>query len=120
MVLRIFLMVFLLAFSPFLTGSLSAQEPDNSILVAEGPRLSKAVGHFSRARQLLISALREFDKGSKVASPEVLIDIEAWRNSVSDRANDLQVIIAPQPRVTNDGVTFDAEIKIFDNIKDKQ
>lgn len=98
-----------------ISSSSYAAEKKFGIEKAEGPRLSKAVGHYSRARQLLLSAIREFDKGVKVASPEILIDITKWKESVGERAHDLETIIAPQPRVTKEGVTYDAEIKIFDN-----
>jgi hypothetical protein len=87
------------------------------IEVAEGSRLSAAVGHYSRARQLLLSALKEFDSGVKVASPEVLINIKEWRDSINDRAEDLERVIAPQPRVTKDGITYPSEITIMGGSK---
>lgn len=91
-----------------------ADEKKNGIEKASGPALSAAVGHYSRARQLLLSALHEFDAGAKIASPEILVDIKEWRQSVNDRAEDLERVIAPQPRVTKDGISYPSEIKIMD------
>lgn len=96
-------------------GNVSADTKEEGILVVENAELSAAIGHYTRARKLLLAALKEFDKGSSIANPEVLIDVEAWRQSVSDRAEDLQIIISPQPRISKDGVHYDADIKIFDN-----
>ena len=95
--------------------TVSADEKEYGIEKAEGARLSIAIGHYTRARQLLLSAVREFDKGVKLANPEILIDIEKWRANINGRAQDLEVIISPQPRVSNEGVTNTGDIKIFDN-----
>lgn len=88
---------------------------DKGIIMAEPDKVSKANSHYKRARSLLLTALREFDKGAAVASPEILLDVESWRKKLVDNANDLNIIIDPQPRISSEGVTHDSSIKIFDN-----
>ena len=113
--LRLFLSLFFL--NLLVIPNVYAEENEHGIERATGPKLSAAIGHYTRARKLLLTALKEFDRGAQIASPEVLIDIEEWRTSINDRAEDLKIIIAPQPRITKDGVQYDADIKIFDNKK---
>lgn len=88
---------------------------DDNLLTAEGSKLDGAKGHFKRAHGLLIAAIREFDKGTSLASPEYIINIEAWRADVQDRADDLNIILSPQPRISKEGVNYEENIKIFDN-----
>ena len=107
-------LVAVLIFSILLAQPLLAEEKKRGIETASGTSLTAAVGHYSRARQLLLSALKEFDAGARIASPEILIDIKEWRQSLNDRAEDLERVISPQPRVTKDGVSYPAEIKIME------
>ncbi len=106
------LITLLLSFS-----SVSAETGPEGIQVAEGAALSKAVGHYSRARQLLLMALKEFDRGAGIASPETILDQEKWRVKLGELADDLTVVISPQPRISKEGVMNDPDIKIFDNLK---
>lgn len=111
-------LIILATFICFFSGNLfadSSEVKDIGIIVAEPETVSKANSHYKRARALLLTALREFDKGAAVASPEVLLDVESWRKKLIDNANDLNIIIDPQPRVSTEGVTHDPSIKIFDN-----
>lgn len=85
---------------------------------AEGPQLAKAVGHYARARSLLLAAIREFDKGAKLANPSSLVDSEEWRDTVAARAKDLQRVLAPQPRASRDGIRYDADTRLLgDEVK---
>jgi hypothetical protein len=77
------------------------------IISAKGEKLAIATGHYARARALLISALREFDKGLELVDPNALVDVNLWRNSILDRAEDLERILDPQPRKSRGGVRFD-------------
>src|SRR5438128_652091 len=52
--------------------------------------LSTAIGHYSRARSLLVSAIREFDLGYKLVDPSSIIDAEQWRKILVTRARDLE------------------------------
>ncbi len=79
-----------------------------------GPeQATEAVAHFARARSLLIAALREFDKGRKIASPSELLDVARWRNSLIDRAEDLDRVLDPQPRATKGGIRFEADPRLL-------
>ncbi len=109
---------YLVLLSLFLVAPPVFAEPETEgIQVAEGATLSKAVGHYSRARQLLMMALKEFDRGSSTASAETLLDQEQWRIKLGQLADDLTVVISPQPRISKEGVMNDPDIKIFDNLK---
>ena len=80
---------------------------------ASGERLASAVGHYARARSLLIAAVNEFDKGYKIANPEAILDSKEWRATLIDRADELRKILDPQPRVTRGGVKFDADSRLL-------
>jgi hypothetical protein len=80
---------------------------------ATGERLATAVGHYARSRSLLIAAINEFDKGYKVANPDAVLDSKEWRATLIDRAEELQKILDPQPRVTRGGVKFDADSRLL-------
>ena len=76
-------------------------------------RLASAIGHYARARALIISAVNEFDQGRKLSDPNPLLDGETWRNAVIDRAEDLERVLDPQPRTTRTGVKFDADPRLL-------
>lgn len=71
-------------------------------------RSSAAIGHYARARAMLVEALAEFEQARKLARPDLLLDPEQWRSSVVSRAEDLNRVLDPQPRVTRSGVHFKA------------
>ena len=91
------------------SGSSSSSGIEN----ATGERLATAVGHYSRARSLLIAAINEFDKGYKIANPDAVLDAKIWRNTLIDRAEELQKVTDPQPRVTRGGVKFEADTRLL-------
>lgn len=111
---NMFLPAFLLV---FLATSAFAENSENIAKVrletAKGEELSAAMGHYGRARALLITAVREFDMGAAKASPEALLDIEAWRNSLIGRAKDLERVLDPQPRVSAGGVKYQADSRLL-------
>lgn len=74
---------------------------------------AEAVAHFARSRALLISALHEFDKGRKIARPDELIDSTKWRNTLIDRAEDLERVLDPQPKATKGGIKFSADPRLL-------
>ena len=79
-----------------------------------GPeQATEAVAHYARARSLIIAALHEFDKGRKIASPSELLDPVAWRNTLIDRAEDLDRVLDPQPRATKGGIRFEADPRLL-------
>lgn len=99
----------------------STAQADQAVAVerATGERLSTAVGHYSRARSLLIAALREFDQGQKLANPSALLDSAKWRGSVLNRAEELERILDPQPRASKGGVKFNADTRLLGEAKSK-
>lgn len=74
---------------------------------------ARAIGHYARARSLLIAALREFDIGMKVAEPSTLFDPSGWRDSIAQRATELERVLDPQPRSTSDGVKFSPDRRLL-------
>jgi hypothetical protein len=75
--------------------------------------VTEAVAHFARARSLIIAALHEFDKGRRIASPSDLLDAAQWRNTLIDRAEDLDRVLDPQPRATKGGIKFEADSRLL-------
>jgi len=84
-----------------------------SISHANRQQLAGAIGHYARSRALLLEALREFDAGLKLANPQVLVDVAQWRNDILDRAEDLEKILDPQPRASEDGVVFQGDPRLL-------
>lgn len=74
---------------------------------------ARAIGHYARARSLLIAALREFDIGMKVAEPSTLFDPSGWRESIAKRATELERVLDPQPRSTSNGVKFSPDRRLL-------
>lgn len=75
---------------------------------ASPERTAAALGHYARARALLVEALAEFEQGKKLARPDLLIDSEEWRLDVISRTEELNRVLDPQPRVTRSGIRFQA------------
>lgn len=71
-------------------------------------RSKDAVGHYARARAMLVRALQEFEEGRKLARPDLLLDAEEWRLSVISRAEELNRVLDPQPKVVRSGTRFSA------------
>lgn len=74
---------------------------------------AEAIAHFARSRSLIIAALHEFDKGRKIASPSELLNPVEWRNTLIDRAEDLDRVLDPQPRATKGGIKFEADPRLL-------
>ena len=102
-----------IAITSLIIPGATAQVAPVAIERAQGPRLATAIGHYGRARNLLLTAIREFDKGAKLADPSALIDAKEWRDTLVYRAEDLERILAPQPRATRDGVKFEADSRLI-------
>lgn len=75
---------------------------------ASAERVAAARGHYARARTLLVEALAEFERGRRIARPDILLDPEEWRLSVVSRTEELNRVLDPQPRVTRSGTRFKA------------
>lgn len=75
---------------------------------AEGITLSKAVGHWSRARAYMNLAVREFDKGTEIVDPDAIIDAKELRSDLLNKIQILERVIDPQPRATEEGVRYNA------------
>lgn len=106
-------LLFVVNFAGFAAAEDVGSVAKASLQSAKGEDLSEAMGHYGRARALLITAIREFDKGAAKASPEALLDVEAWRNSLIGRAKDLERVLDPQPRVSAGGVKYEADSRLL-------
>ncbi len=84
-----------------------------SIGQASQEQAAEAVAHYARSRALLIAALSEFDQARKVARPDELIDPVKWRNTLIDRAEDLERVLDPQPRATKGGIRFSPDPRLM-------
>jgi hypothetical protein len=104
--------LFILAVGFLSVGSVNAETGTVKLERADPSQIANATGHYSRARSLLIAAIREFDKGQKFADPSSLIDTLAWRNTLVDRAEDLEHILSPQPRVSQSGIQYQADSRL--------
>lgn len=80
---------------------------------ANHEEVTEAVAHYARARALLITAVQEFDKARKIARPDELIDSTKWRNTLIDRAEDLERVLDPQPKATKGGIKFSADSRLL-------
>jgi len=73
---------------------------------AGAERTQAAVGHYARARALLVEAMREFDAGKDIARPDLILNSETWKAGVSARADELAHVISPEGRETAGGTRF--------------
>ncbi len=78
---------------------------------------AEAVAHYARSRALLVSAIEEFDRGRSLAKPDELLDATKWRNTLIDRAEDLERVLDPQPRATRGGIKFQADSRLLPEAK---
>ncbi len=107
----IFLSSAVLSFISLLPISVEAQAREK--IVNNSERDTIAIGHYSRARALLIEAIAEFEIGKTVSDPSLIIDSERWRGSLVVRAEELNRIIEPKPRITRSGVEYGANSKLL-------
>lgn len=84
---------------------------------ANQEQAAEAVAHYARSRALLVSAIREFDAARKIARPDDLIDPVRWRNTLIDRAEDLERVLDPQPKATKGGIRFSADPRLLPEAK---
>ena len=82
-------------------------------------RSNAAIGHYARARAMLVEALAEFEQGRKYARPDMLLDPEEWRLSLVSRTEELNRILDPRPRVSREGVRFSANPMLIRREKDR-
>ncbi len=95
------------------TSEVLAEQKSQPIARAEGEELETAVGHFARARSLLIAAVHEFDRGIKLVDPEAMVDVQRFRSTLLDRSEELERILDPQPRVTRSGVQYSPDVRLL-------
>ena len=78
---------------------------------------NEAVAHYARSRALLVAAIKEFDQARRIAKPDELLDSTKWRNTLIDRAEDLETVLDPQPRATKGGIKFSADPRLLPEAK---
>jgi hypothetical protein len=84
-----------------------------SIATASSEQMAAAIGHYARARSLLIAAVREFDKGMSKADASPLLDTYVWRESMISHAAELERILSPKPRESKTGVQFEPDPRLL-------
>jgi len=102
-----------LALTSAICSGASAQDRGGDLDAANKQQSAEAVAHYARARALLISAVNEFDRARKIARPDELIDPVRWRNTLIDRAEDLERVLDPQPRASTGGIQFSADPRLL-------
>lgn len=110
----------LLVVLTFLANGVSASYAEvRSVLIGQANQETtvEAVAHYARARALLIAALNEFDTARKIARPDELLDPVKWRNTLIDRAEDLERVLDPQPKATRGGIRFSADPRLLPEAK---
>jgi len=85
-----------------LSNFLNAESYDK----ADNITAQKAKAHYSRARILFLNALKEFDKGVKIASPGSLMNAQSFREDIVSNIKELEKVLSPKARVTRDGISF--------------
>jgi len=68
----------------------------------------KSVAHFTRAKILMIQALREFDAGVKANPQAASIKSDTWRRTVANSAEELDRGIVPKARESRSAARFEA------------
>jgi len=82
---------------------------------ATGKKLKVAIKHYAQARNLLLTAINEFDAGMRLANPQVLVNVSEWRNIVMDRAEDLNRVLSPKARESETGITYRPDSRLMSN-----
>lgn len=104
-----FCSAFLLGLAAFasLNGVSASAQSNDTLLNANPQSMARGIGHFERARSLLLAAVREFDSGYKYVKPDQVIDSEAWRKSILTRAEEMESLLSPRPREAKVGSRFE-------------
>lgn len=97
-----------------------AQSGGTRIEAATIQQQQRAAAQYLKAKAQLTSALRYFDEGLKIAEPSAIIDVPRWRNTVIDRIEELERILAPQARATRDGVRFEGDSHLLGDLGEAQ
>ena len=86
--------------------------PTNNEQISQ-EQLSGAMGHFSRAKSLLNSAIMEFEKGKSKYDPSALIDTIEWKAVLVQKAKELETVLAPKPRESETGIKYDGDNRLL-------
>ena len=100
---------FVLAFSFLGLTQAQAQQSISS----DSERGGAAIGHYARSRALIIEALAEFELGKRLADPDMLLDSQQWRMTLDSRAEELNRVLDPKPRITRSGVRYKANSRLI-------
>lgn len=109
--------ILFIAFSLSIPQISKADQPfgyeNNPIAYSAPDKAAAALGHYARARTLLIGALQEFDKGRRIAQPDPLVNSVDWRETIILRAKELELLIDPRARSTNGGVKYEGDRRLL-------
>lgn len=78
---------------------------------------SRAEGHLSRSKGLLIAALREFDEAMKHMPENSSLNTARWRNSIAERAEEVERLISPKAREARGGIRYEAYPELLSESK---
>ena len=108
-----FINVLFICFSITFSFNLAHAQDTGDVIVsdrrADDNAFASAVGYYARSRHFIIKAVQEFDAGVAYVDPSVLIDIPQWRNTLIDKAEDIERILTPQPLADPQGVVFNPD-----------
>lgn len=89
-------------------GARAAEQMNVAPKLASKERREAALAHYSRARSMLLESLAEFERARDIARPDLIIDSEAWRNTLVSRARELDRVLEPQARASASGARLDS------------
>ena len=84
---------------------------------AEDINRTRAEGHLSRSKGLIIAALREFDEAMKDMPEKSTLNTGRWRSSVAERAEELERLISPKAREARGGIRYEAYPELLSESK---
>lgn len=80
---------------------------------ASKQRSNVAIGHYSRARTMMVEALKEFEQGRRLARPDLLLDSEDFRLRLISLTEQLNRVVDPLPKTTRQGAIFTANPRLI-------
>lgn len=86
-------------------------------LASVGLCADKSEAHFTRAKMLMLQALREFDAGVKANPQAGSINSDTWRRTVVNSAQELDRLISPKARESRSGARFEAMPQLLSESK---
>lgn len=90
-----------------------AQSSAKSLLDSDPQSISRGLGHYERARSLLLAAVREFDSGYSYVKTDQVLEANVWRKTILSRAEELETILSPKPRELKAGSNYQPDSRLL-------